>query len=491
MTAILGSLDTGIMDEAALHPLLGHHGNRIDTARIAGAVLTVIGRRPGHLFADNDLLVGFAGHPFLAGRPIEDAAGLACAFRAGLLDDTAELNGHFAIAIIECRQDRAIFLRDTIGVHPLYWARLKTGIAFASEYKVLRPLPGFDLTPDVAAIRTFEQTGWVPAGTTFFSSVRPVHPGRVTRIGRIGSGYSVTQSKAAVAPTPVSHVSAKTLLDHIDAAVSRFSVGEAGRPGVMLSSGVDSALVAALVARARAAGPLDAFTVGHKGRDPEIEGAAETARALGLNHHVLELEPRDLSHWLPECIWTMENPGGHDEYPCLFALCHLASDHVGTLYSGNLSDTLFAGMQSHMDLWRRINGLDADMTKKPAPLSILAGTVPGGTGADGPPPFRSLRDELAATMNRRDERMAAQAMFAARFGVDLRMPFADRTLIDLAFRIPDDQKVGPEGGKRILREAAALLLPQAIAARPKRIQSLAHDAAMQSWLLDMLDHLMP
>jgi asparagine synthase (glutamine-hydrolysing) len=98
---------------------------------------------------------------------------------------------------------------------------------------------------------------------------------------------------------------------------------------------------------------------------------------------------------------------------------------------------------------------------------------------------------MIAAMRRRDERFGAQAMLAARFGIDLRMPFSDRNLVDLAFLIPDDQKVGPSGGKLILRQAAALMLPGRIAERPKRVQQLRYDQAMQSWLTKMFDRLLP
>jgi asparagine synthase (glutamine-hydrolysing) len=490
MTAILGGLG---IDRLVLHALqshLIHHGGCVEAAEIAEAALVTIGVRPGRLFAADDLLAGFAGSPVLAGKPIEDAKELALAYRTGQLEDPTLLNGHFAIAIIDRRRDRAVFLRDAIGVNPLYWTRVKAGFAFSTEYKSLRAIPGFDRSLDMDAIRSFERRGWVPPGATFFSSVRPVAPGRITCVQTSDAAFSLTVTGDRNPREPTSHVTAEILLNHIQAAVSR-SVGNDGRaPGIMLSSGVDSAVIAALVSTARGTGPVHAFTVGHRHADPEIVGATATAGMLGLIHHVLVLDPDDMTQWLPDCLWTMENPGGRDEYPCLFALCSLARAHVAVLYSGNLSDTLFAGMQSHIDLWHRLKGHAVDRRETPAQRSILKEPVPMQAAPPARSDFRSLREELVATMRWRDERMGAQAMLAARFGIDLRMPFADRNLVDLALRIADDQKVGPQGGKRILREAAALILPRSIARRPKRIQSLAHDEAMRSWLLGMFDRLL-
>lgn len=83
--------------------------------------------------------------------------------------------------------------------------------------------------------------------------------------------------------------------------------------------------------------------------------------------------------------------------------------------------------------------------------------------------------------------MGAQEMLAARFGIDLRMPYADTDVVRTAMRIPDSQKVSDKGNKLILREASAIFLPEEIVKRPKRIQQLMYDSAMRTWLLSTFD----
>jgi asparagine synthase (glutamine-hydrolysing) len=83
--------------------------------------------------------------------------------------------------------------------------------------------------------------------------------------------------------------------------------------------------------------------------------------------------------------------------------------------------------------------------------------------------------------------MGAQEMLAARFGIDLRMPYADTHVVRTAMRIPDAQKVNDKGNKLILRQASAMFLPEEIVKRPKRIQQLMYDSAMRTWLLTTFD----
>jgi asparagine synthase (glutamine-hydrolysing) len=224
--------------------------------------------------------------------------------------------------------------------------------------------------------------------------------------------------------------------------------------GVMLSSGVDSALLTATLQRLCGDATIHTFTVGFGDDDPEITGARETAFFLGTNHHEIIVRPEMLTDLLRKTIAAVDNPGGYDEFPCLFALHETACEHVDVIFSGNAADTLFAGMPYHAALLSSDGGL-----------------------------YRRLCDDLLF----RDERLAAQELLAAHHGISFRMPYADKMLIDLALEVPDCQKLSNENNKIIFRDAAQMLLPDEITSRPKRIQHLRHDDAMWNWLEEQLD----
>ncbi|ASQ02447.1 asparagine synthase C-terminal domain-containing protein (plasmid) [Sinorhizobium meliloti] len=487
---MFGSIGMPLVDPVSVSRMLKHRGNYVDTINGADISLTTVSRSPGRIFKDPELMVAYTGTPSVEGKQISMAAELAELYALGKLDAPDRVNGHYCIALIDLPKEQIRFLRDNIGVNTLYVTRIGRGLAFCTEYKCLRALPGFDRSIDREAIKGFERTGWVPSGATFFSQVKPVLPGKWSTVRNDDNSFP---SEAASSITPAiadAFVPVEVVADALLSAVERLSADQPPAVGIMLSSGVDSALIAELVARSMKQITVKSFTVGHNGGDPEIEGAQLTALALGLDHHELLLEPSEFTRLLPEAMWAMENPGGYDEYPCLLGLSEMAGSHVDVLFSGNLSDTLFGGMNFHTQLWKSLNGLPTD--EEPIPngsLTILKGST-GGREAilrTRSPAHKSLHAELVATMDRRDERMGAQEMLAARFGIDLRMPYADTDVVRTAMRIPDSQKVSDKGNKLILREASAIFLPEEIVKRPKRIQQLMYDSAMRTWLLSTFD----
>lgn len=490
LDAMFGSIAMPLVDSVPVSRMLKHRGTYVETIEGTDISLTTVSRSPGRIFKDSALMVAFTGTPFVDGKQISMAADLAKLYALGKLDAPEAVNGHYCIALIDMTKQQVRFLRDNIGVNTLYVTRIGKGLAFCTEYKCLRALPGFDRSIDLEAIRGFERTGWVPSGVTFFSQVKPVLPGKWSTVRYGDNSFPLETASSTMPVIADAFVPVEAVADALLIAVEALSADQPSAVGIMLSSGVDSALIAELVVRSMKQITVKSFTVGHNGGDPEIEGARLTALALGLEHHELFLEPSEFTRLLPEAMWAMENPGGYDEYPCLFGLSEMASLHVDVLFSGNLSDTLFGGMNSHTQLWKSLNGLPTD--QEPAPdgsLTILKGSADGtdATLSTRAPAHKSLHEELVAAMERRDERMGAQEMLAARFGIELRMPYADTHVVRTAMRIPDSQKVSAEGNKLILRKASAIFLPEEIVKRPKRIQQLMYDSAMRIWLLSTFD----
>lgn len=513
MTAIFGSVGLSSSSHREMAELLNHRGFYVALEADDGVEFGGRYTERSNIVRHGDCLVALAGNPFEASERGErisiEAEDLAVRYRAAGPGALSGLNGHFAAAIWDMRRERLFLGRDPFGVCPLFAARGRGWLAFSTEYKALLLLDGIDLALDRDAIQHFMASGWAPHGRTFFSSISQVPPGGVlvstdddARTDRIDVPRSACQ-------IPNTDVPVSDVRDHVVRAIDDYSPDCDRRYGVMLSSGIDSAIITAVLRR-RIAGDLHTFTVGFGQDDPEIVGARETAIATGTTHHELIIRPPQLSSLLPETIWAMEDPGGYDEFPCLFALHREAKNFVDVIFSGNVSDTLFASMSWHRRIWNEKHWPGAYLIYREFDQAEAEGRLPEGAIArliwratrgaawpapcsvvDAAPLARKIRrrhgqspllDELRSVLERFDGRMGAQEMLAAHWGLDFRMPYAERGLIDLALRIPDRQKMNSRSGKLIFREAAKQFLPSHFSRRPKRIQHLKYDAEMADWI---------
>ncbi|WP_375779159.1 asparagine synthetase B family protein [Bradyrhizobium sp. ma5] len=427
-----------------------------------------------------------------------------------------DLDGHYSIAVWDASLHCLVLARDPFGVMPLVFAQGEGWTAFATHYKALLALSQISSEPDLPAINTFFYNGWAPPGRTFFKDIRPVLPGSAVVVGAKEPKIVRTKPRPCDYEVPSEPVTPKDVLEAVERSVSSYAQDATARVGMSLSGGVDSALIAALLRKCFPRTRLCTFTVGHGESDPDIVGARQTASILGTSHHEFIVRPKDLIELLPTTVWCLEDPGGYDEFPQLYALARGAAGKVDTLFSGNMCDTLFAGMPAHRRLWlgryvpgagRILRELRSAELSGTLPSSWIARAVFYATNGRHPLPApcsagsdqsrlaveeMAFADEdaplfrmLCSALTSWDNRMAGQEVLAAEFGLKSCMPYASKHLIDLALRIPDDQKVGPRQVKAILRKAAELVLPRVVTHRKKYIQQFPYDAEMA----DVIDHL--
>ncbi|BAB54523.1 asparagine synthetase B family protein [Mesorhizobium japonicum] len=408
---------------------------------------------------DDDIAVVYSGFPFVVDEETRtprylSAEDIRTEFLRFGADFFRVLCGHYAIAVYCYTRHRLILVRDAFGVQSLSWASSNENFAFSTEYKALLSLPWVERNLDHDAARGFVDDGWAPAGRTFLRHISMVLPGSILiwqngNLETIHLRQDLCKTRPPFRPISVRHVE-MTVRETIGWQANDFSP----RYGVMLSSGVDSAVIAATLRRIRRDSEIHTFTVGYGYDDPEIIGASATASVLGTQHHEIIVRPDALTALLTDTIVAVDNPGGYEEFPCLYALHQEARQFVDIIFSGNAADTLFAGMPYHRDLLSTDDAI-----------------------------YRRLCNDLTV----RDERLAAQELLAGRHGLNFRMPYAERILIDLALEIPDFQKLSPENDKIIFREAARQILPDEITMRPKRIQHLLYDDSMCSWLAERIE----
>ncbi|MDX6679185.1 MAG: hypothetical protein QOE31_3237 [Solirubrobacteraceae bacterium] len=330
----------------------------------------------------------------------------------------AELNGMFAF-VMAASDGRFVAARDPVGIKPLYWARRGECTRFASEMAAfaedwlpfVEPFPpGCAWTPDEGLLRF---AAAVPEGLTWMPG--PTEPG-------------------AAAPSHVLRGTREVLVD----AVERQLMGDVP-VGVFLSGGLDSSLVAAIAVRvlARRGERLQTFAVGTPS-SPDLAAARTVAAHLDTDHHETIYTAADALDALPVVVRAIESfdPALVRSAVPNFLLSRFTAEHVKVVLTGEGADELFAGYAYLRDF-----------------------TDPGRLHLELVRTIESLHN---LNLQRCDRVTMAH-------GLEARVPFLDREVIEWALRLPPGFKLAGVGQpeKRLLREAFAGWLPEEFLWRDK------------------------
>jgi len=269
------------------------------------------------------------------------------------------LNGIFALAAFDREQQSLQLARDPFGVKPIYFAETPAGLAFASEIRALAALTGPCFELDRDGLASFLSLRFVPSPSTLLAGLQRLPPGHFSR-WHIGTGLpreTRCYVEPVAAPFQGSLAEASEAYRRLSKAAIRRQLLSDVPVGVLLSGGIDSALVAAMAVEAgqRPA----AFTVGYEagGAADEVDDAAETARLLQLPHHVVRLDAEGLWNALELAVGATEEPLVTPSALPMWALCQRARQQVTVVLTGQGSDELWGGYRRYQgELIRRLPG---------------------------------------------------------------------------------------------------------------------------------------
>ena len=393
---------------------------------------------------------------------------LALYQRDGLERMLELVNGMFAIVIADTRRGAVHLVRDRLGIKPLYWTQAGTAILFASEAKAFLAHPAFRAEIDPAAVDELLAFRSVAGDATPLKAVRHVPPGHhltITPGGVAGARYWTIPDVPA-APS-LSREDAVDRLDQLLGASVRSQLRSDVNVGCQLSGGVDSSLVTVLAGSQREA-DLDAFSIVFDdpqfSEEPWILTAAAAARAVS---HRFVFDEAAFIGALDAASWHMDQPIGHPNSLALWLLARRARERATVLLSGEGADELFGGYarardartadafiratQFHSEA--RLSKLRPEANLGPALEKRHALFQDGGAGHLPNSLKYDARTHLADLLMRQDRMTMAH-------GVETRVPFLDRHVIDFARALPDEHLVGPslpsgESGTKIVVKALA------------------------------------
>ncbi|MBF0145854.1 MAG: asparagine synthase (glutamine-hydrolyzing) [Magnetococcales bacterium] len=284
--------------------------------------------------------------PFRGHSDTETLVGLLS--HLGLEKTLPLLNGMFAFAALDRLEGKIYLVRDPFGIKPLYYVHRDGVFAFSSEVRGLRAMGVVASGVDEQALDAFLTLRYVPSPKTLWNGVERLPPGHVSCFN-----LSLNQMTRWCYIRPVTHRFSGNIQD---AAVEYRSVlRQAVRRqlasdvpvGVLLSGGIDSALVAAM---ARDEGQkLSCFTVGFgKGHaDCEIGDAAQTAHLLELPFSAVEISPDDIQNAFSQISSAIEEPLGTTSTLAMWYLVQRARKDVTVVLTGQGSDEPWGGYRRY------------------------------------------------------------------------------------------------------------------------------------------------
>ena len=424
----------------------------------------------------------------------------------------ARLNGMFAFALWDAGRERLVLARDRLGKKPLLWTRLPDGtLAFASELKALLRLPDVRREVELDAIDAYLALQYVPGDRTGLSGIRKLPPGHV--LVAEGESERIEPFWQLEPAEPSTH-------EHDWLERVRMTVGDAVRErlvadvplGALLSGGIDSSIVVALMAEA-SSDPVRTFTVGFADRRyDERSYARVVAERYGTIHEELQID-EDVAATLPRLAAAYDEPLGDEAAFPTFLIAEQARRYVTVALSGDGGDEAFAGYERYIahglaariaapaaragaaaaralpsarreprSMLRRAARLFETAAELPRdrygrlmevfPLSLrralwIEPTRARPTVLEPPRPgVAGLQLLDIATYLPGDLLLKADIATMAH-SLELRSPFLDHEVVALGLALPDSLKVHRREGKVALRRAFADALPPDVAARGK------------------------
>ena len=261
--------------------------------------------------------------------------------------------GMFAFGLWDEKKQLLFLARDRIGIKPLYYADIKTGIVFGSEIKAILADPLIKKQINPIAIDRFLTYGYLPGIETLFDGILKVAPGHflIVQDGRVSIrqywdlNFRKRENSMSF-PDAVEELSA--LLRQIIKAhmISDVPVG------VLLSGGVDSTGVLRY-AMEQSEKPIHTFTIGFEGEGfPDERPYAKLAAIrYGTIHKDITITANDFWEFLPKYIWHMEEPVFEPPAVALYYVSRLAKESgIKVLLSGEGGDEAFGGYQNYRNL---------------------------------------------------------------------------------------------------------------------------------------------
>lgn len=436
-----------------------------------------------------------------------------------------KLNGIFAFAIWNEREQTLFLARDRLGVKPLFYAVRNGAFLFASEIKALLAHPL--VQPEIDREGLAEIFALSPARTPghgVFKGVREVRPGWCLTVRRSGlrqRPYWTLQSRPHEDDWDTTVEKVRHLV--VDS-IERQLVADVP-VATLLSGGLDSSVISAVTARyfqQKGRGPLHTYSIDYVGNashfqandfqpDEDAPWVQQVSAFIGSHHHTVLVDTPELVEALKLAVHARDLPGMTDIDASLYLFCREIKRDVTVVLSGECADEVFGGypwfhredaLQTDTFPWAvrtadRARWLSPEWRDIVQPEAYVRQryleTLKEVPRLPNEKPETAKRREMAYlnltwfmnTLLDRKDRMSMAASLEAR------VPFCDHRIVEYVWNIPWEMKAWGRREKGLLRKAMEGILPSDVLWRKKspypKTYNPAYDEAARAWLLEVLD----
>lgn len=420
--------------------------------------------------------------------------------------------GMFAFAIVDTDNDTVILARDRLGIKPLYLAETPGRLRFASSLQSLLRAGDVDTSLDrVALHHYFSFHSVVPAPHTIYNGIRKLPPatvrvitpdGRSTERRYWSPSFEPDESRADWDEARWQH----ELLDSLRTSVRRRMVADVP-VGVLLSGGIDSSLVVALLAE-QGQRDLATFSIGFDsaGGESGDEYAYSDliADTFNTDHHKIHIGTDRLLPAVPETIAAMSEPMVSHDCVAFYLLSQEVSKSIKVVQSGQGADEILGGY----DWYPPLAGVAREETTKayasvffdrsheaigrllaePYHLGDIDPSWEFAAAHQSAPGARTAVDaalRLDTTIMLVDDPVKRVDTMTMAWGLEARVPFLDHEFVELAAGCPPELKLA-HGGKGVMKEASRALLPKEVIDRTKGYFPVPGIRHLEGGVLDMV-----
>ncbi len=400
--------------------------------------------------------------------------------------------GMFAFAIVDRRSGRLVLARDRLGIKPLYLAESPGRLRFASTLPALVAAGDVDTSIDPVALHHYLSFhSVVPAPLTILSGIRKLPPATVRVVEPDGRATDEVYWSPPHSRDPgragLSTVDWQDeVLERLRVAVKRRMVADVP-VGVLLSGGIDSSLVVALLAD-EGQTDLNTFSIGFEAAGgesgDEFYYSDLIAEHYGTRHHQIRIPTSDVLPAVEDAIGAMSEPMVSHDCVAFYLLSREVAKSVKVVQSGQGADEIFAGY----DWYPPLAGVDREaaagayaevFVDRPhsaveallRPERRLGGDpsrafVAEHFGVSGAETALDAALRIDSNIMLVDDPVKRVDNMTMAWGLEARVPFLDHELVELAALCPPELKLAG-GGKGVLKEASRKVLPAEVIDRKK------------------------
>lgn len=439
------------------------------------------------------------------------------------------LEGFFAAAIYDSKEDELILVRDRFGKKPLLLYQDEDKIIFASEMKALFKA-GIPREVNLDILPVYLQLNYVPQPYSLVKGVRKVRPGHYVVIGKDGikdkAFYQISIKSENYSDYSYEEAQRK-LVKLMDEAVQKRMIADVPL-GSFLSGGIDSSVVVALAAQHT--DKVNTFSIGYKDNPyfDETAYAQLVASKYKTEHTVFSLGNEDFLEHVHQILEYLDEPFADSSAIPEYILCYYTRKHVTVALSGDGGDEVFGGYNKHGAEWKvRQGGLLNKAVKVGQPLwealphsrnskltnkfrqlhrfaegakltaaerywrwatfnsekeslALLQPSIRNGLNKSL---SKDIQEQFTAFITESDfneilladmnlvlvsDMLVKVDMMSMANSLEVRSPFLDHNVVDFAFGLPTVYKVNGRMKKRIVQDAFRSYLPDEIYNRPKK-----------------------